>query len=362
MKLALQFKTLPILLLVPLFVLANANNNDKHTKSKTIKKEFSVNKYATLKVSNSYGNVDVITWEENRISIEVSITTSGNDQEKVQKKLDEITVDFEMSENYVSARTNFNSDKSKSWFNWGNNNNVNMKINYLIKLPITNNVDLNNDYGTITLDKLKGHAKISCDYGKIITKELLGDNNTLSFDYTRNCYFEYIKNGKINADYSGFTVSKTNDLEINADYTDSKIEIAENITYNCDYGKMDIGKVNNVNGNGDYLTTIIGDVYKNVTIKADYGSIKINRMAENAGNISINSDYLGIKIGYAPNYNFNFDINLDYGSLNGDNDFEFTKKTIESSSKHYIGYRGTNASGNSINITSDYGSLMLYKN
>src|SRR5690606_38398151 len=100
---------------------------------------------------------------------------------------------------------------------------------------MSNSVDLSNDYGSINLDRLEGHAKINCDYGKITTKELMADNNLISFDYTNNSYFEYIKSGKINADYSSFTVAKTKDLDINADYTKSMVEIGENVSYTCDY-------------------------------------------------------------------------------------------------------------------------------
>jgi len=342
--------------------MASVKTDGKYTKKKVINKTYSVSANATLKVNNSYGNVDIVTWNENRIVFEVTITTSGNDEEKVQKKLDNIDVNFEGSSNYVSARTIFSKSKSKSWWNWTSNNRVNMKINYVIKIPITNHVDINNDYGAINLDKLKGIAKITCDYGKITTKELMADNNVIRFDYTKGCYFEYIKSGKINADYSGFTVSKTQDLDINADYTNSKIETAENVNYNCDYGKIKIEKANNIVGNGDYLTTYIGDVYKNVTLKADYGSIKINRLTENAENINIEADYTGIKIGYAPTHNFNFNIDLDYASLRDSDGLEFIKKNIESTSKHYIGYHGNANSKNTLNIVSDYGSVSLIKN
>ncbi|MDD7886980.1 hypothetical protein [Flavivirga sp. 57AJ16] len=360
MKRTLQFKTLILFLVLPLFTSASTETNGKYTKKKTIKKEYSVTPNASLSVDNSYGNIDIITWNENRVVFEITITTTGNDEEKVQDKLDGITVDFEASSNFVSAKTNF-PKKSDSWWNWGRKNKVHMKINYVVKIPITNNVDLNNDYGTINLDRLEGVAKINCDYGKITTKELMADGNNINFDYTNNCYFEYIKSGKINADYSGFTVSKTNKLNINADYTNSKIEVAEDVHYNCDYGNINIDKANNITGNGDYLTAIIGDVYKNITIKADYGSIKIKRMTENAGNVTIKSDYVGIKIGYAPTYHFNFNIDLEYGSLNGDG-LEFTNKTIKSTDKFYAGYHGNKTSGNTINIESEYGSVSLYKN
>ena len=227
---------------------------------------------------------------------------------------------------------------------------------------MTNSVDLDNDYGSIHLDKLEGRAKISCDYGKITTKELMGTNNVLNFDYTKNCYFEFINGGTIDADYSGFTVAKAKNITLSADYTQSKFEVAEDITYDCDYGSFTADKANSVTGNGDYLTVVLGDIYRNVTIDADYGSIKIKRMTANAGNITINSDYVGINIGYDSGYNFNFDINLDYASLRDADGFEFNKRREESGSKYYLGYYGSSNSGNLVKINSDYGSVTFNKN
>lgn len=359
----LTYKTLVAALLLPILLVANNKPifAPKHTKEKVIKKEFIVNPNATLKVNNSYGNIDIITWEENKIAFEITITTTGNDEEKVNDKLNQIQVQFENSSSLVYAKTIFDNLKTSSWWKWNKNNNISMKINYLIKLPITNHVDLTNDYGNITLDKLKGHANINCDYGKITTKELLAENNKINFDYSQNCYFEYINSGKINADYSGFTVSKTKSLEIDADYTKSEIEIAENISYNCDYGSMKIEKVNQLKGDGDYLTTRIGNIYKNANIEANYGSIKIDRMTKNAGSINIESDYVGITIGYDSEYFFNFNIDLEYATLRNYEAFEFNKKRIESSEKYYQGYYGNANSKNLINIESDYGSVTFQK-
>ena len=190
----------------------------------------------------------------------------------------------------------------------------------------------------------------------------MADDNSISFDYTNNSYFEFIKSGRINADYSGYTVSKTENLDISADYTKSKIEVAENINYSCDYGGITIEKVNNVEGNGDYLTTRIGDVYKNITIDADYGSLKIDNITANAGNVSINSDYVGIKIGIDPDYDFDFDIDLEYGSLKEDDGFQYKKQRTESGDKYYVGYHGKENSGNMVRISSDYGSVTFFKN
>ncbi|PWK17374.1 hypothetical protein [Xanthomarina spongicola] len=363
MKTIKLYRLITLLLLMPVISLASTNNieKEKHTKEKTIKKSFNVSANATLKIDNSYGNLDIVTWNENRIDIQVIITIKGNDEDKVQQKLDDITVDFDATNSLVSAKTIFNKSKS-SWWNWGGNNNVNMTINYVVKMPVTNAVDLSNDYGNINLDKLEGRATISCDYGKITTKELMADNNRISFDYTSNCYFEYIKSGEINADYSGFTIAKAKNIHVNADYTSSIIEAVEDVNYVCDYGSIKINKANNIIGNGDYLTVTIGDVYKNVTLEADYGSIKIANMTENSGNVNIESDYTGIKIGHAPGYHFNFDINLEYASLKDSGDFQFNKRREESGENYYSGYYGASNSGNLIKIESEYGSVSFFKN
>ena len=74
---------------------------------KTVKKEFTVNKDALLKVDNSYGNIDIVTYDGNTISIEVNIKTNSNNEDKAQKKLDEINIEFNGSSSLVEAKTKF---------------------------------------------------------------------------------------------------------------------------------------------------------------------------------------------------------------------------------------------------------------
>lgn len=357
MKLQIPFKLFGLLLMLPF--LATANNSNviiKTTKEKTINKSFNVSSNTTLKIDNTYGNLDIVTWNENRIEFDITIKVTGGSTDKVQKRLDGITVDFNDSGNTVEAVTRFGG-KKKSWWNWGNNNKLKIEIHYKVKMPITNNVNLSNDYGAINLGKLEGNASISCDYGKITTQELMGNSNSLTFDYTNNSYFEYINNGKITADYSGFTVAKAKNIQLTADYTKSIIENVENVEYRCDYGSLKVDNINNLDGVGDYLTLRLGDVYKNVKIRADYGSIKIDRMASKAGNIDINSEFAGITIGIDSNYNFDFDIDLEYASLKYPDSFNFTVKEKDHTEKQYRGYNGKQGSGNFVKIESEYGSL-----
>jgi len=361
-----QFKILTLLLVVPTLMLAAANPKfkGKHTKEKKINKEYTVASDATVAIDNSYGNVDIVTWNENRVVIEVLIRTNGNNEEKVMDRLNDINVDFEASNSRVSAETTFNGKKNSSWNFWGKNknNNVKMEINYSIKMPASNSVDLDNSYGAISLNELNGNASISCDYGQLNIGDLNGDQNSLNFDYTNSSTIGYMKNGSINADYSNFTLERTGALDLNADYTNSEILQAVSVNYNCDYGKLKVGSVNNVDGRGDYIPLRVGTLNGDLTVNSDYGSITVETISSNGGDISISSDYAGIKLGYSSSYHFDFNVELSYAGLSGKDDLEMTHSHSSNNKKSYKGYHGSKGSGNNITINSSYGGVSIKKN
>ncbi len=351
------------LALIPLALVVNTGKlKGKYTKEKTIKKEFTVNSDALFKVKNSYGNLNITSWNEDRVVIEVHIKTNGNNEEKVQNRLNEIDVDFENSASLVSARTMF-GDRNNNWgWKWGKRNNVNVQVNYTVKIPVKNNINLNNDYGNIYLDRIDGHAKINCDYGKIDVGELRGRNNELRFDYTSRSTFHFINSGEIIADYSGFTIEKAGNLTVKADYTNAVINEMGDLEYSSDYGSIQVNEVENVNGNGDYIGVKLGTVHGNVSVTSDYGSLRISEMASDAGDVNIKTDYTGVKIGYDPSYYFDFEITTEYAGVSGKDDFEINISKEKSSEKYYKGYYGKENSGNTVTITSDYGGVTFYKN
>ena len=358
----IYYKMIFLLLLVPAVGFSGNDIDGRYTKEKKINRKFEVSPTALLKVNNSYGNIDLITWDQNRVEIEVTIKTNGNDEEKVAQRLQEIDVEFRNSASGVSAKTLFDQRNNSSWWSniFGNSSNVSMEINYRIKAPVRNNVDFNNDYGNIRIDKLEGDATINCDYGRLLLGELRGNNNVLSFDYTRNSTISYITRAKINADYSEYSIEEAGTLDISADYSESRIGKVENIKFNCDYGSISIDKLRNLKGQGDYLSTKLGSVYNSVELELDYGSASIERVMKSLQKLDINSDYTSIKIGYDANAPFNYSVSTSYGGvkgIDGKNNFTVNKRHQSSGDNYYEGYHISSKSGAKINIKSSYGSV-----
>lgn len=357
----IPFKSIfmPLAFFISLGVMA-AGPGWKHTKEKKISKQYNVAANATLEVSNKYGNVNITTWNQNRVEIEVTITTESNSEKRAEEKLDQIRVDFNGTTNRVSAKTII--DKGYSNWNWGwGDSNVSIKINYQIRMPATNFLILSNDYGAIVLDKLDAKAIIDCDYGSIDIGRLNAADNELSFDYTKRVVIDYVKSAKINADYSDFRIEDAGVLNIHADYTQSEINRADKVVYNADYGGIKLGQVNEVYGNGDYVSQQVDKVTGVLELSSDYGSIRVRSVEPGFSRISINSSYVSVKIGLHPNTNFDIDAKLSYADLKVPDGIDFSRKIIQGRSQTYLGTYGPNPSGKII-IESDYGGVSLSVN
>ncbi|MFT5891017.1 MAG: hypothetical protein ACI9Y7_001116 [Dokdonia sp.] len=350
-----------ILIAIPTVALAYNGFNGRYTKEKKITKEFTVNPDARLKIDNSYGDVNITSWNENKTVIVVFIKTNGNIEERVQDKLDEINIEFDGSASFVSAITKFDKGAGRSWWKSWKSSNVNMEIRYEIKVPVTNDIDISNDYGGISINEIQGNAKINCDYGQLTIGKLLGDTNSLNFDYTNNATIEYMKSGRITADYSSFNLENTEKVELNGDYTKSEFGTIKDLNYVCDYGRLKVGTVGELIGRGDHLTATFETIQGNANLNTNYGSLRINELSATAGDVVIQSDYTGIKLGYNNQYSFTFNISLEYAGLSGQDGLEITKKRIESSDKYYEGYYGNATSQNNININSEYGGVTFTK-
>ncbi|WP_457617280.1 hypothetical protein [Lutibacter sp.] len=354
------YKLLLILFLIPLTVSAG-NKRGRYTKTKTVVKEFNVNANATLDIKNKFGNIDIITWNENKIVITVKITTNGNNEDRVKSRLEQINIDFSKSVNFVSAKTIIQKNYS-SWRFWGRKNNVNIEINYTVKMPVTNNVVLTNDYGGISIDKLEGSSDINCDYGDLNIGELWSTNNLINIDYTSKSTIDFMKEGKINADYSTLYIEKTERTHLNADYSHISFGTVTVLDYNCDYGSLKINQCENLTGNSNYMHATIEKLIEKGVFDVDYGSLKINELAPHFKSIRAQTTYAHIKMGVTAKNAFNITVSLNYGNFRYNEGFSFHKEIIKNQSKYYEGRYNNGSDFSNISIKSNYGNITFFNN
>jgi hypothetical protein len=349
-----QFNLLILLALIPFFAFSN-DGDFSNTKQKNIKKAYIVNPDAILNIDNSYGNITVTTWNEDKIELDITIKVSGNNENWVNQRIDDIDIDLLPLKNMITAKTVIGNSNNKSR---GSNNCF--EINYIVKIPKNGSIKLSNKYGNIVTGDLGSSVDITCKYGKLLLGKLNGNRNAIQMEYSTNSSIDYLKNGTITAKYSGLKIDSLTKLDLVSDYTNVVIQEADNIRYISKYGNIKIQKVNSLDATGSYLPLQIGELFNQLKLNTKYSNVTIGSINANATDVVIVAAYTNVKIGYQPNYAFDFDVKVRYGNLESDSDLEFDTNKESSSSRIYRGFnrkKGTNT----LSITSDYGNVSLSK-
>ncbi|OIV40881.1 hypothetical protein [Flavobacterium johnsoniae] len=349
-----HYNLLILFLLIPL--LGFSNDDTYITKQKTIKKTYIVNSNAGIDIDNKYGNITVSTWDEDKIDLDITIKVNGANENWVNERLNSIDVEITALKSMVTAVTSLGNSSLKSR---GSNNSF--EINYIIKIPKNGSVKLVNKYGNISTLNLESTTDISCRYGKVNLAKLNGSSNKVEIAYCQNSTIDYIKNGNIEARYSGLKINDSGNLNLDASYTDVVLNDGQNIKYDCNYGNLKFHKINSLTGSGNYLTVSIAEILNNFNLDTNYSKISIGTMNEKAGNISVNAGYTDISIGYNPNYAFDFDISTRYANIKHDNNLDISVTESKNNSKRISGFYKKKGQ-NKVNITTNYGNVSILKN
>ncbi len=345
-----------ILLLVPLML--SANNGLQHKKIKRIHKKFNVNSDALMGVSNKYGDINISTWDKNVIEFDIKIEVEGNDLDDVEKKIEGISVDFDASKSQVDAKTKI-KDTSTGWSFFGIKRVVRFKINYYIKVPKNVSLNLKNKYGNIEVPIILGKSEIRCDYGNLYAESLKGKTE-IELNYSSNTEIYYIRNGRIDADYSDVEVRKSKVLKLEGDYTKYDIGKTNNINFNLDYGGISVDKANTIEGNSDYTGIHIGTVKENLIIDTDYGSLRVDSFECKNTTSEISSDYASIKISIPEKQSVLFEVKTSYAGVRYPKTrTKFYKQIKDNSSKYYEGVIGDENTKTKLIINSDYGKVSI---
>ncbi|MDI9309724.1 MAG: hypothetical protein QM535_05880 [Limnohabitans sp.] len=338
-------------------IVGTANNSGEkfpHSKEKTIAKTYIVNADATTQISNSYGAISVQLWDENKISITAKITVSGKKESTVIEKIEEINVDFlETTTSLISAKTIF---PSNNW-SWNrNNSNVNYEINYTVLIPKRGNVVLNNNYGNIFINKLNGIAAIKCNYGDVITGDLMGSSNSFTLNYSDNSKISYVNKLAFSANYSGLTIGKGENISTSGNYNKYNFANIDRINSTGNYNDYNFKNIGNFNCSGNYIDMDFNNV-EIATLSINYAQLDFNA-SNNFKNATITANYSSIKINVPTELSFDFDFRCLYGNLKTDLDLDYSLKSTKNNSNQYKGNR--NASGKSkFTVITNYGSVHL---
>jgi len=207
----------------------NDNKNDKQkkyefVKNKAVNKSYNVSSSDKLTISNSFGGVEIHTWNKNEIKVDITIEASSNVESVAQKIIDGITIEDSKNGGDISFKTSI-----KGTNNGKSGEKSTMKVNYDISMPASNPLHISNEFGSIVVPDYRGEVDLSNKFGSLTT-------GTLSNAKSVNVEFGSAKiestNGNVSIKYSTATIGKlVGNVKLNLEFSSAtKINIDNSLT------------------------------------------------------------------------------------------------------------------------------------
>jgi hypothetical protein len=339
--------------------------------SKVINKEFPVTSTGTTALYNKYGKIDVKTWSENRVKIDVTIIVRSENERDAENMFDRINIDFTNTTDFVKAETNIES--SKGWFPWSMGN-TDYTINYEVYMPRTNQLDLRNRYGDSFIGALDNKAGIDIKYGNFRLEEITGELGvTIAYG---NGTIQRCRNLSADVAYGNLTIARGADLQLNTKYSNMKIEQAMDIRSNSKYDNFKIGEIRQLDIHTKYsnvtascMTNLIAvagytdfrvdKIYKIIDIDLNYGGANIGLLTKNFTDVRFTGNYADFKVNVEEGASYKLDASGNYAGITNPNGLKIQFERDKGTSYAVEGFVGNTTTNNAIKVSLNYGGAKI---
>ncbi len=354
---------------------ALATSTDDYTEfTKEVDKIFDINEKGTVYIGNKYGNMNIKTWDKNKVEVHAVIKVDAKNQQQADEIFERIYVEFNHSSNHVSAQTIF-EDSDKSWWSslWsGGNNADHYEIHYEVTMPKTCMADLSNKYGNISIEDLAHHAKIWLKYGNLDGGDIQG-NLELYLKYGNGKLLN-IGDLQLDLGYGNFAAITCADAEITSKYSEITLVTAKNIIVQSKYDNYSLGTVKALEYTGKYDNYVVLNADKisihtkhtdfevhmlneSITMESKYGSASIHGTSPSFNLAIFDSSYTPIEL--ITKANFSLDAELKYADANITDRINFHNKEIDDKYTKLIGDTGAIDDVAIIKADLRYGHLVI---
>lgn len=255
-------------------------------KEETISRNFSAKTLNTLHIENKYGEVKVENWDKQEISIRVNIWVESNKTLTEERIFNNINIDFREEGETLVAKTEFG--RFFSFMRMSNSllRSGELHIDYLVKVPVTLNLEIALKNGNIILYKRDGNVKVELQDGVLTTQELYGTNSMMLKG--ANAKITTVNNLKLHMRNGSVSINKINELI--ADTYSVEMKLNEVGVLNAESIRDKI-KISKIKGTVSFVSNMsalkVDSLLSDGFFSSDYGSLYINKLGEKFDKVKI---------------------------------------------------------------------------
>ncbi len=331
--------------------------NSREDFKKTINKEFDITKNGTVDLSNRFGQVDIRTWDKNKVKIKVTVTVRAESEKESQVVFDRISIHFSNGKDFVTAETEIASNNNNSWWGWSSSNNSSdFSIDYEVYLPKTIALDLENHHGAAIIAAMDGDAKVEIAHGELTAKGFAGELDldmahsegkigfvkTLKADLAHTRVdFEKLGKSVIETGHCHIDIDQIEELRLDSRHTDFEMGKVGTIEAECRHDDFEIESIETIIVEAQHTRYDIEKVQKSAKFDFSHGGATIEELAVGFQEINLLGSHATYRIGVEDNATYQLDAAGSHAGISYPSDMDITYEKDKSTSREIKGRMGS---------------------
>ncbi|HQH40941.1 MAG TPA: hypothetical protein PLC81_03195 [Bacteroidales bacterium] len=332
--------------------------------TKKFHEEYQAGAGDVLRIENIYGNVTIKNWNQNKVVIDVVATLVGENQEKADRILGYVNVDFSYKDNEIRAVTVLDS-KFNSNQVFGNEGRKKFSIDYIINMPEAMQLTLLNKYGDVAINELSGLVDVNVKYGNLRANRLKRTDNkplsqiTLGYG---NATIDECQWLKIDMKYSKMSIEKAKALVVISKYSKLMLTEGSSLVSDAKYDTYEIGTLVNFAGTGAYTNYRFDKIANKIDLNLRYSDCRVDFVPASFESIEIDNSYGSIRLGIEEGASYQLDGNARFSKILYPENMAKVSRIVENTQMQVSGRIGKDEKTSSrVRVTTEFGNVSLQR-
>lgn len=351
-----------IFLIQPLAIPIVVGQERQYTKK--FHEEYQVGAGDVLRIENIYGNVTINNWNQNKVLIDVVVTLNGESEEKADRILGYVNVDFFNKNNEIRAITvldnKFNSNQV-----FGNAGRKKFSIDYTVHMPESMQLTLVNKYGDAAINELSGLIHVNIKYGNFRANRLKRtENKPLSQIILAygNATIDECQWLKVDMKYSKMSLEKAKALIVISKYSKLMLSEGSSLVSDAKYDTYEIGTIVNFAGTGAYTNYRFDKISNKIDLNLRYSDCRVDFIPKNFESIKIVNSYGSIRLGIDEGASYQIDGTARFSKILYPEKNARVSRIVENTQMQVSGRIGKDEKISSrVRVITEFGNVILQK-
>lgn len=280
--------------------------------TKQVVRSFRVTSGVTIDMTNKYGKVHVIKWNNDSVKFIIDLRIRTKDASKMKKLKQYIEFEFTASQYFINARTKI-SDNASDVFRdikdiagtyLSSSNTV--TINYTVMVPDHVSLKIDNKFGNVYLDDTDVDFSLALSYGDFSCNRLTGKSEIRIT--SGNAEIEYIKEGLLFLSYGNLHLHDAGKITAETRSSTVTIDKSTDLRINSRRDKLYLNDLGSLSGESYFSNINGGSLHNEMSFISRYGAINLDNIHKTFSSLNLASEFTRVTLSFDKSASYNLEL------------------------------------------------------